>query len=175
MVGTPNSLLFVTYGTTAARLKRYLVSACILSFCSCRSPIPPGKMFGIVRTGLIRSLNDSLGFFGRYAFPFAGAGDSAVHRRVDKAVNHILSITQGIIGTPAHKNTGAFPGQLLNGLLLEHIQLLLKRLDFSGCAHYDGIEKTGRPLFLVFLDKLLRKAAFQGGFLQNFAVITGDA
>ncbi|MPN54850.1 hypothetical protein SDC9_202528 [bioreactor metagenome] len=91
---------------------------------------------------------------------------------MDKDVETVFPLPQGIIGAAAHNNAGAFLRKLADSLALgkKHLVGGGERLKIG----IEIIEKTQASFLFHGADKVLRKSAFLRRKLDEFFIIKGE-
>ena len=103
--------------------------------------------------------------------------DAVVDVGGDEDVDHILVITQHIVGGSAHKHAVALVGSLLDGVALKFVQAFLREIVVIEVVvaqeRQMGMEERLEEslLLIVLLEEFLRKTALLGGKVQQFPVV----
>ena len=103
--------------------------------------------------------------------------DAVVDIGGDEDVDHVLVITQHIVGSSAHKHAVALIGSLSDGVALELVQTFLREVVvIEGVVAQEGqmcVEERLEEslLLIVLLEEFLRKTALLGSKVQQFPVV----
>ena len=103
--------------------------------------------------------------------------DAVVDVGGDEDIDHILVITQHIVGGSAHKHAVALIGSLSDGVALELVQTFLREVvvievviaQKRQMGMKERLEES--LLLIVLLEEFLRKTALLGGKVQQFPVV----
>ena len=103
--------------------------------------------------------------------------DAVVDIGGDEDVDHVLVITQHIVGGSAHKHAVALVGSLLDGIALELLQAFLREVVMievvvaqeRQMSMEERLEES--LLLIVLLEEFLRKTALLGSQVQQFPVV----
>ena len=96
----------------------------------------------------------------------------------DEDVDHVLVITQHIVGGSAHKHAVALIGSLSDGVALELVQTFLREVVVIEIAIAQegqmGMEERLEEslLLIVLLEEFLRESTLLGGKVQQLTVVT---
>ena len=96
----------------------------------------------------------------------------------DEDVDHILVITQHIVGGSAHKHAVALIGSLSDGVALELVQTFLREVvvikvvvaQERQMRVEERLEES--LLLIVLLEEFLRESTLLGGKIQQLTVVT---
>ena len=103
--------------------------------------------------------------------------DAVVDVGGDENIDHILVITQHIVGGSAHKHAVALIGSLSDGVALELVQTFLREVVVIEIVIAQegqmGMEERLEEslLLIVLLEEFLRKTALLGSKVQQFPVV----
>mgnify|MGYP004519969149 FL=1 len=103
--------------------------------------------------------------------------DAVVDIGGDEDVDHILVVTQHIVGGSAHKHAVALVGSLLDGVALKLVQAFLREVvvieavvaQERQMSMEERLEES--LLLIVLLEEFLRKTALLGSKVQQFTVV----
>ena len=104
--------------------------------------------------------------------------DAVVDIGGDEDVDHVLVVTQHIVGGSAHKHAVALVGSLLDGVALELVQAFLREVVVIEVVvaqeRQMGMEERLEEslLLIVLLEEFLRESTLLGGKIQQLTVVT---
>ena len=141
------------------------------------SPLLAGIVI-VVRGSLLLMAFDKLAGAGSVdVLSLAHCLDAVVDVGGDENIDHILVITQHIVGGSAHKHAVALIGSLSDGVALELVQTFLREVVVIEIAVAQegqmGMEERLEEslLLIVLLEEFLRESALLGGKVQQFPVV----